>query len=157
MKDKEIRIGVILLFVIQLLLICLLIYDRNGYEPFEKLSRKDIEKYTYTLGDHEFEYELPNDFYSYIHDLKVYIPYDAVSFMYHTTYGTNRGVLKVYLKNGEIHTIWPTSGRDFFGRNMFIVRIDGKAYLTDGWYGFSLVEVLASYSDDRKAMMKENN
>jgi len=65
--------------------------------------------------------------------------------------------LKVYLKNGEIHTIWPTSGRSFFGRDMFVVRIDGKAYLTDAWYGISLAEMLNTYSDERKEEMRGNN
>ena len=156
MKNRRLKTGIILLLAVQLLFIGILLYERIGYEPFEKLTRKEIEKYTYTLGEHEFEYELPDRFYSYVHNLKIYIPYHPVSFLYNTTYGTNMGVLKVYLKNGEIHTIWPTSGRSFFGRDMFVVRIDGKAYLTDAWYGISLAEMLNTYSDERKEGMKGN-
>ena len=45
----------------------------------------------------------------------------------------------------------------FFGRDMFVVRIDGKAYLTDAWYGISLAEMLNTYSDERKEGMRGNN
>ncbi len=151
----------IIVIVLLAVVVALQVYMTTGftYESFRSIEkRNDIEKYTYTLGVHEVEYELPSsdmDFFSCVYGLRLYFPYSWISWKDEMTLGGGNQVLKVYMANGEIHTICPGRSTSFFGRELGTVTIDGVTYVTDYWYCNALSNMLGCYYHDRLDYVKE--
>lgn len=151
----------IIVIVLLAVVVALQVYMTTGftYESFRSIEkRNDIEKYTYTLGVHEVEYELPSsdaDFFSCVYELRLYFPYSWISWKDEVTYGGKDQVLKVYMANGAVHTICPGRSTSFFGRKMGTVTIDGVTYVTDYWYCNALSNMLGCYYHDRLDYVKE--
>lgn len=151
----------IIVIVLLAVVVALQVYMTTGftYESFRSIEkRNDIEKYTYTLGVHEVEYELPSsdaDFFSCVYELRLYFPYSWISWKDEVTYGGKDQVLKVYMANGAVHTICPGRSTSFFGREMGTVTIDGVTYVTDYWYCNALSNMLGCYYHDRLDYVKE--
>lgn len=150
----------VVVIVLLSIVVILQVYMTTGYdyEAFRNIKRADIEAYTYTLGVHEVEYDLAfsdMNFFSCVYELRLYFPYSWISWKDEMTLGGGNQVLKVYLENGEVHTICPGRSTSFFGREMGTVTVDGVTYVTDYWYCEALSNMLGCYYQDRLEYVKE--